>query len=382
MKELWLERSECTGCGACENICPQSAVIMVEDETGFIYPMIGETCVDCNLCEKICKNRKLHQAERFEVPETYALWSKNKEIRFNSTSGGAFTEFATIILADNGLVAGACYNEENMVEHILIEKEDELPRIRQSKYIQSNPLHIYSDIKRYLNQGRLVAFCGAPCQVAGLYSFLGNKEYENLVTFDFICRGMNSPKAFRSWLDEIEAEEESKVTRVWFKYKEGGWKSSPKRTRLDFVDGHYVVKSGEANLFMHGYLSNNLYIRPSCGNCDFKGVPRHSDITLADFWGIEAELDDDQGTSLVLVNSEKGKKLFEQTKAAFEWYKRDFGEIFKGNVCFEGSVNVPKESEQFLKALDTGKFSEVLKKYSKVSLGKKVKNKLKRFLKR
>lgn len=382
MKEFWLEKSECTGCGACENICPRSAITMEIDETGFIYPTIGETCVDCNLCEKICKNRKLYQAKRFEVPKTYALWSKNKEVRFNSTSGGAFTELAKIILANNGLVAGACYNEENMVEHILIEKEDELPRIRQSKYIQSNPLHIYSDIKRHLNQGRLVAFCGAPCQVAGLYAFLGNKEYENLVTFDFICRGMNSPKAFRSWLDEIEAEEKSKVTRVWFKYKEGGWKSSPKRARLDFEDGHYVVKSGEANLFMHGYLSNNLYIRPSCGNCDFKGVPRHSDITLADFWGIEAELDDDQGTSLVLINSEKGKKLFEQARAAFEWYERDFGEIFKGNVCFEGSVNVPKESEQFLKALDTGKFSEVLKKYSKVSFGKKVKNKLKRFLRR
>lgn len=247
--------------------------------------------------------------ERFAVPETYAVWSKDQDIRYCSTSGGAFTEFAKAIIADGGLVAGARYNDENLVEHDLIDSYEGIEKLRQSKYMSSSMGDIYKRVKTELDSGRLVGFCGSPCQVAGLYSFLG-KEYENLFTMDFICRGMNSPKAFKAWLSEIEQREGCKVTKVWFKYKEGGWKTSPRRTRLDFENGSYKIYKGEKNLYMHGYLTSNLYIRPCCGDCRFKGVPRKSDVTFADFWGIDKELDDDKGTSMLLVNSEKGKKIF------------------------------------------------------------------------
>lgn len=323
--------------------------------------------------------------ERFSTPNTYAVWSKDNDNRYNSTSGGAFSELAKVILADGGLVAGAQYNNQNMVEHVIVDSVEGLAKLRQSKYISSSPGTIYREVKDKLSEGRIVGFCGSPCQVAGLYSFLG-KEYDNLICMDFICRGMNSPKAFRSWLNEIEKQENSKVTRVWFKYKDGGWKSSPKRTRLDFEDGHFVVKEGEENLFMYGYLSSNLYIRPCCGDCQFKGVPRKSDITFADFWGIEKELDDDKGTSLILINSEKGRDLFEKTKNYMEIYEKDFNIISSGNPMFTTSVAIPEKSHEFLRSLDTLSFTDALKKYGgypvSVPLWRKIVRKIKSLIKK
>ena len=300
--------------------------------------------------------------KRFTTPDTYAVWSKNSDIRYNSTSGGAFSEFAKEVITKGGLVVGAKYNEKNLVEHALVDSYSGIEELRQSKYLSSSVGDVYKKVKEELLKGRLVAFCGSPCQIEGLYSFLG-KEYDNLFTMDFICRGMNSPKAYKSWLDEVEKEKGSTVAKVWFKYKDGGWKTSPKRTRVDFNDGTFKVFEGEKNLYMNGYLTSNLYIRPCCGDCQFKGVPRKSDVTFADFWGIEKELDDDKGTSMLLVNSEKGKEFFSRVRDNMEVYKKDFDTIFAGNPMFSGSVEVPKKANDFLVDLDNHTFSECFKKY-------------------
>ena len=320
--------------------------------------------------------------KRFSEPITYATWSKDETVRFSSTSGGAFSEFAKGVLAEGGVVAGARYNKQNMVEHCIIENVDELWKIRQSKYISSLPKDIYLNVKQYLELGKKVGFCGSPCQVAGLYSYLGY-EPDNLITMDFICRGMNSPKALKAWITEMEKKEKSKVTRIWFKYKDGGWKSSPRRVRLDFDDGHYAIIEGQKNLFMNGYLTSNLYIRPCCGRCGFKGYPRKSDITFADYWGVDSKLDDDKGTSLVLLNSEKGKQLFDSISVNMEYYKMEFTSILGGNPMFEKSVVLPKERALFLKDLDNLSFSKALQKYSiKKPLIRRIKNGIAKRVKR
>ena len=319
--------------------------------------------------------------DHFTIPDTYAAWTKDSDSRYKSTSGGAFTEFAKTILSHGGVVAGARYNDKCLVEHCIIDCLEDVEIIRQSKYMSSAPQNIYRKIKEKLDSGVEVGYCGSPCQVAGLYAFLG-KDYDNLYTMDFICRGMNSPKAFRSWLDEEEEKAKGKAARVWFKYKDGGWKSSPKRTRIDFEDGRYIIREGENNLFMNGYLSSNLYIRPACGNCRFKGIPRQGDITLADFWGIEESLDDDKGTSMILINSSKGRDLFGATKDKLIVYRRDFKEIFQGNPMFTESVAVPKEAHFFLKDLDSMKFSDALRKYDVYPESSSMKNFLARIKKR
>lgn len=365
----------------CSNVCPKKAIKMISDKSGFLYPEITEACVDCNICEKACRSRVgFKNKARFEKPDTYASWSENEDIRYNSTSGGAFSELAKIILEKGGCVAGALYNENNKVEHAIIYNEEGLKKIRQSKYTQSDMRDIYKELEKELRTKKLVAFCGAPCQVAALYAYLKN-DYDNLITFDFICRGMNSPKAYKAWLTEIENTEHKRVKKVWFKYKFMGWKKSPKCTRVDFEDGSFRVFNDKDNLFMKCYLGPNLYIRPSCGKCGFKGLPRQSDITLADFWGIEPELDDDKGTSMILVNSEKGRKLIRMTDSLV-MHKRSLDEIFEGNVCFDGSVIINPKSSEFLADLDNMSFSQTVKKYTHEKMSKKLYHWIRNHIKR
>lgn len=371
MKRFWLEEDQCTGCAACANICPKNAITMKEDIYGFAYPYISDSCIDCDLCEKTCNKLVNTCNDNSKKPQTYAVWSKNEEVRFKSTSGGAFTELATVILKQGGCVVGAQYAENNEVEHVLIENLKDLEKIRQSKYTQSQIGFVFKEVKEKLLKNRIVGFCGAPCQVAGLYAYLG-KEYDNLYTFDFICRGVNSPKAYRAWLKELEIKNDSKVSNVWFKYKEDGWNNSPRCTKIDLKNGKSIILKEKENLYMTGYLGPNLYIRPCCGDCEFKGVPRKGDLTLADFWGLDKELDDDKGTSLLLINNQRGNTLFQMAAKKLTIHERNFDEILAGNICFDSSVNINKQSKKFLKALSNESFSKLIKQYMRVPAYKKI----------
>ena len=351
----WLKDNQCTGCGACQNICPKDAITMLTDDCGFDYPRISQDkCIDCGRCEKVCPIvHPLVHKENSDTPTVYAAWSLNEDTRYNSTSGGAFSELALQIFKKGGAVAGAVYSENHMVYHTVAFDENGLQKIRQSKYIQSETRDVFRQIKSLLNQNREVIFCGTPCQVAGLNTFL-DKNYDNLITVDFICRGSNSPKAYRKWLDMLEARYHSKATRVWFKNKELGWNCFS--TRVDFKNGKIYRKDRYKDLFMRGYLEKNLYIRPCCGDCPFKGLPRQSDLTLADFWKVESTLDEDKGTSMILVNSERGKMILDSAKEQLFLQKRTIEEAQNGNQMLDKSAWISKWSAYFLRSLDEKRF--------------------------
>lgn len=375
-KEPWLTESECTGCGACENVCPKDVLKIELCTGGHLLPVFYDGCIGCDRCVKACEARLVLPTRGAEEPAVYAAWSNDADLRYASTSGGLFSELALSVIADGGAVYGAVYGEACRVEHAKAETPRELERLRQSKYVQSEIGLSFRSVKDDLKAGRKVLFCGAPCQVAGLRAYLG-KDYEGLYLIDFVCLGVNSPLAYRSWLDDLEISHGSKVSRVWFKYKEGGWRTSPRRTRIDFDDGSHTILDGDGNKYMCGYLESKLFFRPSCAACQFRGFPRQGDVTVADFWGLDPQLDDDKGTSMVLVSTEKGRSLFDAISTRVTWSERCFNEIFAGNICIGGNVSLNNNSEEFLSALSEMSFEAALAKYGRKSLVQRFSDKAK-----
>ena len=358
---------ECCGCNACGDICPKNAISFKTDIEGFWYPEVNQNqCINCGLCEIVCPVR--HPADgvlRFDEPRVFAAYTKDEGVRLDSTSGGIHSMLANAMYAKGAFVGGAVYNDDHTVSQIIDDNPKRLPEIRSSKYLQSNAEGVYKEIRSQLKSGKEVFFCGTPCQIHALYKYLGNKEIDNLTTCDFICRGVNSPKAFLKYMEMLERQYGSKAKNIKFKAKKWGWHNFS--LRVEFENGKEYCKDRWHDLFFIGYLQAGNFTRPSCYECHFKGFPQKSDITLADFWGIEKidkSMDQDKGTSLVMVNSEKGLKLFESIKDTIECREFSIDDARKGNPAMDGSLKAAKPNrKEFFEALDKEPFELVAKKF-------------------
>ena len=339
----------CTGCNACFNACPKSAIEMVSNDEGFWYPEIDENkCIDCGLCKKVCpiNNAKY---DNFAEPECYAVMGDD-ELRKKSSSGGAFSYFAENILKQNGVVCGAAFAEDWSVRHIIVDNSEDLQKLRGSKYVQSNTTDCYKRIKEYLNNDVKVLFSGTSCQVAGLKSFLG-KEYNNLYCVDIICHGVPSPKVFQKALKEkVEGEN---IENISFRDKMFGWTTTYYiNVKTDKSNNVYTGKN-----FPHVYsFLKNCNLRLCCGDCKFNRLPRQGDITIGDFWGVDdynQNLNDGKGTSVVVINSEKGKNLFEEIKNNTKLYEKiPLQAIEKRNYNLVKSSEHSEHRDMFFKNLD------------------------------
>ncbi len=357
---------DCCGCNACGDICAKHAISFEIDNEGFWYPKVDQNlCVDCGLCDKVCPvQNKASHVERYNEPQVFAAYSKDEAIRLDSTSGGIHSMLAIKMYEKNAYVGGAVYNPDHTVSQIVDNNPERLPEIRSSKYLQSNAEGVYKEIRSLLIKGKNVFFCGCPCQIHALYNFLG-KEYDNLVTCDFICRGVNSPKVFLRYMEMLERQYGSKATKIKFKNKKWGWHNFS--LRVNFENGQEYCKDRWHDLFFIGYLQSGNFARPSCYKCSFKGFPQKADITLADFWGIEkidSSMDQDKGTSLVMVNSDKGQHLFDAIKEKIVWRQFTMDDAREGNPAMVGSLKSVKPNRtEFFYDLDILPFEEVAKNY-------------------
>ena len=357
---------DCCGCNACGDVCAKNAISFVTDGEGFWYPQVNkELCVDCGLCDKVCPiHNKASHISRFDEPNVFAAYTKDEAIRLDSTSGGIHSMLALKMYEKNAYIGGAVYNVDHTVSQIVDDNPARLPEIRSSKYLQSNAEGVYKEVKKLLKEGKNVLFCGTPCQIHALYNVVG-KDWENLYTCDFICRGVNSPKVFLKYMDMLEKQFGAKATEIKFKNKKWGWHNFS--LRVNFENGKEYCKDRWHDLFFIGYLQAGNFTRPSCYECKFKGFPQKADISLADFWGIEkidATMDQDKGTSLVMVNSTKGQALFDSIKDRIEWRQFTMDDAKEGNPAMEGSLHTAKPNrELFFADLDKLPFEKVAAKY-------------------
>jgi len=399
------DKTKCCGCAACFNICPKSAISMEYDSEGFLYPKVDDDkCIKCGLCLKVCPiikqqrdrgidvwkdgNDEQHGflTENFEndrrdgknkVLEVYGAKNKNIDEQLKSSSGGMFSIFANYVLGQNGIVFGASFDKKWKVVHKYIDKKEDLGSLRRSKYVQSDINITYKQAKQFLEEKKLVLFTGTPCQIAGLKSYL-QKDYENLVMVDLICWQVASPLVWKKFLEENFNTKD--IKKIDFRDKTYGWdksimslslKNNVKYPKLPFVYKLLPKKiksalssSTYALSYRKGCLSG-LFSRPSCHKCYFKG-DRYCDFTIGDLWGVKEILPsmyDKNGVSVLTINSQKAKNIFEQIKdSSIEYKKINYDDMIKYNPAFISSAKSHPKREEFFKRYQSENLNKLIPK--------------------
>lgn len=367
----------CTGCGVCVNSCPSHSIIMKEDAEGFLQPHIYiDSCINCGKCERSCPI--ISPITKNDELETlcYAAINKNDIVRKQSSSGGVFFLLAKNIIQKGGVVFGARFDEEWNVVHGFAENLHDVKALMGSKYVQSNIGTSFLDVQCSLQEDRWVLFSGTPCQVVGLKKFLG-KDYSKLLLVDMICHGVPSPGVWRKYLREICQKDN--ILGVSFRDKRNGWKNY----HMHIIGEKLVVcQHHNENLYMRGFL-NNLFLRRSCYDCQYKTIHRHSDITLADFWGVEQiapSMNDDMGTSLAFIHSVKGQEFFTVIKNQLSINQQETRIVLVHNPSMHTSVSMTTSRKKFFRYNRFVKVEKSIELSLKSSVCRRIIRKIKRLL--
>ncbi len=336
---------DCCGCTACASICPHGAIQLKANNKGFLYPQInGDVCVECGLCLKTCPilDRRDLQIKESTVKESFALRYRDKDVLYHSSSGGAFYAIAEFVINNGGVVFGAAYDHNMRVSHSFATTLDGCRAFMGSKYSQSDMSGVMEKVKEFLVDGRMVLFTGTPCQNHGLLKYL-KKTYNNLITTDIICHSVPSPTFFMSYLKMIEKRFKDKVINISMRDKTLGW-GVTESYRYFFSSGKEVLNPrnivGWQNIFESGFIT-----RECCFDCQYTNLNRVTDFTIGDFWDshhLRPDLMSKEGTSVVLVNTEKAVELLNKIYNTI-----DLWPVFENEFLQPRLQNCTKKPEKY-----------------------------------
>lgn len=350
----------CTGCFACFNVCPTNSITMSFDLEGFFQPIINHvTCIECELCRQICPAANFYMPAKSPFQYVYCSFNRDDRIRLHSSSGGIFFPLAQRILDDKGIVFGAAFDKNMSVKHFSCSNEFELSMLMGSKYVQSNIGYAYYTINKLLSENIKVMFVGTPCQVAALYSIIGI-DHADLITCDIICKGVPSTELFSKYIQFLESRTQKQIININFRDKRNDWNMP--LTVATFADNSQRILNGIENSFMHGY-GKNLTLRRSCYRCVYATTNRFGDITLGDFWDIgrmqSFNYSTKHGVSLVLINTEKGHRLFKSILNQIYAEVRDLNEARPLHRSFQ----IPKRRNSFFHDYHHFSYEQLAKGY-------------------
>lgn len=354
-------KKNCTGCGACYNVCPKGAITMQGDEYGFYKPVIDkEKCISCGLCEKFCPLDK-YVSNNLTEPMVFAFMNSD-DVRKKSSSGGAFSAFADYILEQGGAVYGVIWDENIKAIHYRADKADCVEKMHGSKYVQSNTKDTFKQAKKDLESGKQVLYTGTPCQIAGLKSYL-QKDYENLLTIDLICHGTQAPLFLEKYKEEfLKKKKGEKILNINFRSKKSPWGTGYFTTTTTTKDIYHIGKDYYTTCM-------DLTLNESCLDCRFTGIPRIADITIGDFWGVDEydkSINDKKGLSVIILNSKKAEKYFFNIQNQYFSKEVPLDVVIKRNPnIIKSSVPHPKRKE-FFEDIKNGKSLKIcVKKFCK-----------------
>lgn len=368
-------KEECCGCTACFSVCPRSCISMQVDDEGFLYPLVDNNqCINCGACDKICPIKN-NVKEEITEQQAFLLQHKNENIRRESTAGGAYTAIARYILDRGGVVFGAAYDENFQVQHTYVESFEELCIFRNSKYVESRLGNSFKQVKQFIREGRWVCFSGTPCQIEGLVKFFGKKPGK-LVLVDVVCHAVPSPLIWNKYL-EYQKDKVKNATNILFRDKiPYGYKYST-----------MTIHQGEKDVYCYGVETDpmlraffsDLSVRPSCYKCHFKKRYRVSDFTIWDCFSVynfNKNMDDDKGTTRVLVHSEQGRKIIREIITWANLYEVDADKLVRGVKEMNESVSMNPKRKEFFSDANRMSGAELCEKYFPITTKTKVKRSL------
>lgn len=366
---------KCCGCAACYNACPVDAIKMEAALSGFLYPRIDyDKCIRCGKCQKACPVLNHISRETLTQPKACLIQHTNEDIRKESTSGGAFTAIAEVILRRGGVVFGAALDEDFVVRHQYVENENNLNIFRNSKYVQSEIGETYRKVKRFLNDKRWVLFSGTPCQIHGLLLFLG-KKFDKLVTVDIVCHSVPSPAVFAKYM-ELQLSKYPDIRKIVFRDKSRGYDYSTMALYTYGANGKEKClyrKGSESDLWFRSFLPG-LCDRENCYQCEYQEYPRVSDITIWDCFTVKqlcTEFDDNKGTTSVAVWSQIGEDILLDS-TSIRRHDLDIG-VFINKINREVDKKLVIDRGQMYKDLHCLDAQDFFNKYRKSSIKVKLK---------
>lgn len=371
-----IESDKCCGCAACASKCAKKAISMKPNKEGFLHPSVDTSkCVECGLCEKVCPG--IHPAinkGNNGIPEVYVVQHKNDKIRYQSTSGGAFTAIAEEIIRRDGVVFGASMSADLSVRHCFVEKEEELVRFRNSKYVQSTIGNSYQLARKFLLENRYVCFSGTPCQINGLYKYLG-KDYEKLIAVDVVCKSVPSPLIFSKYV-EFKKQQEKTITDIVFRDKKRGFlycTMAHYRSHEDRLKNRELYRRGsESDEWLRLFLSGKIS-RHSCMTCQYQTRQRVGDFTLGDIWETGfSDFDDNKGSTLVHVWTKKGQRFLEDISSNITCVVYP-NEKSRGMERY-GKINIWQDRDQLFEDAQVLPVEAFFAKYAPYNIKVRIKN--------
>lgn len=369
------ETTDCTGCLACADICPKSAIEVVKHDDGFDFPFINDSiCVKCGRCIQVCPVNSQPDVI-LEPKKIYAMRTLDRQLLKNSSSGGIFGTIAKQVLMIGGIVFGCLVDENLHIKHSYITDIKDLPKLFGSKYVQSDTYGVFKLVKAFLNEGKTVLFSGTPCHVHALNNYVG-KAHDKLITIDFICHGVPSPLLWNKYIEEFEKTGKTKVLDASFRDKTYGWKTFS--LKLIKEDGSQYINPIPKDKYLHTFISD-IAMRTCCTNCIAKNKGYSSDITLGDFWGADIYLPsvyDKMGVSIVLANTESGMKYINDIvkECVCEKIPLDIVDKVSPSRLHSSKKNIYRD--YFIKDLNKRGFAFAYNRWLKNSIISKVRRKI------